>query len=214
MRIGILGGTFNPVHFGHLHIAEEVQAACGLDQVWFLPTCHPPHKQLAADVPFSDRLAMVEAALGGAADFYANDIEGQRGGTSYSVETLEQLRQQYPRHQFYFIMGLDSFQDIASWKNYPRLFELTHLVVTARPGFAGSLSQLLPVAIEDSFCYDAVSKKLTHAAGFTVIEVPHTCRDISSTDIRQKLAAQEPVDTLVPAAVIEYIAKHLLYLNG
>ncbi len=104
---------------------------------------------------------MVEAALVGYADFYANDIEGQRGGTSYSVETLEQLRQQYPQHQFYFIMGLDSFQDISSWKNYPRLFELAHLVVTARPGFAGSLAQLLPVAIADFFCYDAVCKKLT-----------------------------------------------------
>ena len=213
MRIGILGGTFNPIHFGHLHIAEEVQESCNLDQIWFLPTCRPPHKQLAADIPFARRLAMVEAALVDFPQFYANDLEGRRGGTSYSVETLEQLRLEYPQHQFFFIMGLDSFQDISSWKDYPRLFELAHLVVTARPGFSGTLPQLLPVAIADRFCYDAVSKKLTHDAGFTVIEVAHTCRDISSTGIRQKLVAGESVAGLVPPAVSEYIKKHQLYLE-
>ena len=213
MRIGILGGTFNPIHFGHLHIAEEVQKNCALDQVWFLPTCQPPHKQLAAEVPFGQRLAMVEAALDDQPDFQACDIEGQRGGTSYSVETLEQLRQQYPQNQFFFIMGLDSFQEISSWKDYPRLFELAHLVVTARPGFFGSLQQFLPVAIADRFCYDAVFKKLTHDTGFTVSEVAHTCRDISSTEIRNKLINGEPLDDLVPGPVIEYIKTHQLYLQ-
>ncbi|HEY5674011.1 MAG TPA: nicotinate-nucleotide adenylyltransferase [Malonomonas sp.] len=213
MRIGILGGTFNPIHFGHLHIAEEVLKGCALEQVWFLPTCRPPHKQLAAEIPFAQRLAMVEVALADYPHFSACDIEGRRGGTSYSVETLEQLRRQYPQHQFFFIMGLDSFQDISSWKDYPRLFELTHLVVTARPGFSGTLQQLLPVAIADRFCYDAVSKKLTHDTGFTLIEVTHTSCDISSTEVRQKLVTGESVAGLVPVAVIEYIKKHQLYLN-
>ncbi len=214
MRIGILGGTFNPIHFGHLHIAEEVQKACGLDQVWFLPTCHPPHKQLAADVPFADRLAMVEAALRGYPQFVASDLEGRRGGTSYSVETLQQLRSEHPAEEFYFIMGLDSFAEISSWKNYPRLFELAHLVVTARPGFSGTLRQLLPVAIADRFCYDAQSENLTHRSGFAVISVPHTCRDISSTEIRQRLLTGEAVAELIPAAVHDYIKRHQLYLNG
>ena len=213
MRIGILGGTFNPIHFGHLHIAEEVLSSCALDQVWFLPSCRPPHKQLAAEIPFAQRLAMVEAALTDYPAFSASDIEGRRGGTSYSVETLEQLRRDCPQHQFFFIMGLDSFQDISSWKDYPRLFELAHLVVTARPGFSGTLRQLLPVAIADRFCYDAVSKKLTHDTGFTLVEVTHTCRDISSTEVRQKLEAGESVAGLVPVAVIKYIKKHQLYLN-
>jgi len=211
MRIGILGGTFNPIHFGHLHIAEEVQECCQLDQVWFLPSCRPPHKQLADEVPFVDRLAMVEAALKQYPQFKANDLEGRRGGTSYSEETLRQLHKEYPGHEFFFIMGLDSFQEISSWKNYPQLFELAHLVVTARPGYSGRLEELLPVAIADRFCYDADSEKLMHDAGFAVISVAHTCRDISSTEIRRRLAAGISVDDLLPAAVLDYIEANGLY---
>ncbi len=211
MRIGILGGTFNPIHYGHLHIAEEVLQGCELDQIWFLPTCRPPHKQLADDVSFARRLAMVELAVQERPEFLAVDIEGRRGGTSYSVETLEELRREYPEHQFYFIMGLDSFQEISSWKEYSRLFELAHMVVTARPGFSGALEQFLPVAIADRFCYDAESKKLTHDAGFTVSELTHTSRDVSSTEIRQRLRQGKSVDRLLPALVIEYIKAHRLY---
>lgn len=213
MRIGILGGTFNPIHFGHLHIAEEVLKSCALDQVWFLPTSRPPHKALAAEVPFAERLAMVEAAVADCPQFIASDLEGRRGGTSYSVETLEELRSECPGDEFFFIMGLDSFAEIATWKDYSRLFELAHLVVTARPGFSGSLQQLLPVAIADRFCYDAESKNLTHAAGFSVVSVPHTCRDVSSTEIRRRLQVGADVAGLVPATVIAYIEQHRLYKN-
>ncbi|NOY12906.1 MAG: nicotinate-nucleotide adenylyltransferase [Deltaproteobacteria bacterium] len=214
MKIGLLGGTFNPVHYGHLHIAEEVFTCCGLDQVWFVPTCQPPHKRLVDEVSFQHRSAMVAAALADDPRFMVCDIEGRRGGTSYSVETLEQLHHEYPQHQFFFIMGLDSFQEIGSWKDYPRLFELAHLVVTARPGFSGSLQALLPVAIADRFCYDAESKNLLQTGGFSVFSVTHTCRDISSTDIRRKLMAGEDVSSLIPDAVSDYIRQHKLYQNS
>ena len=211
MRIGILGGTFNPLHEGHLHIAAAAQGDCRLDQVWFLPTCRPPHKSVEDEVPFTDRLAMVEAALAALPDYFACDLEGRRGGTSYSVDTLKQLRRAFPQHEFFFIMGLDSFAEIDSWKDYPRLFELAHLVVAARPGFVGSLRQLLPVAIADRFCYDAESENLMHVSGFSVISITHTRRDLSSTEIRQRLKRGEDVSSEVPEAVRDYIEQHQLY---
>lgn len=211
MKIGLLGGTFNPIHFGHLHIAEEVLSACGLDQVWFIPTCQPPHKTLAEDVTFEQRLAMVDVAIAGDGRFRSSDLEGRRGGKSYSVTTLELLRSEYPDHEFYFIMGLDSFREIGLWKCYERLFELAHIVVTARPGFSGDPRGLLPVAIVDRFCYDADAEKLRHDAGFTVIFVSHTSRDISSTGVRQAVASGDSIDGLVPTAVVDYIGRHRLY---
>ena len=211
MKVGILGGTFNPIHNGHLHIAEEVRKYCELDQVWFVPTCQPPHKQLAEEVAFSHRMAMVEAALATYPDFRACDIEGRRGGTSYSVETLEQLRKEYPQYQFFFIMGLDSFVEIGSWKNYPRIFDLAHVVVTARPGFSGTLRQFLPVAIADRFCYDAESEKLTQRNGFSVFSVTHTCRDVSSTEVRRQLQVGGDVGGMLPKPVTDYIRQHELY---
>jgi nicotinate-nucleotide adenylyltransferase len=211
MRIGLLGGTFNPIHFGHLHIAEEVVESCNLAQVWFVPTCKPPHKQLADEVSFIQRLAMVKLALQDYPRFFSSDIEGRRGGISYSVETLEQLTAEYPQHEYFFIMGLDSFQEIGLWKNYPRLFELAHIVVAARPGFTGSLQELLPVAIADRFCYDSDSKNLRFDTGFSLIKVAHTCRNISSTEIRQQLSMNRDIGEHVPRPVIEYIRGHDLY---
>jgi nicotinate-nucleotide adenylyltransferase len=213
MRIGLLGGTFNPIHNGHLHIAEEVRKSCQLDQVWFIPTWQPPHKEVAADVSFVQRLDMVAAALADYPAFVACDVEGQRGGTSFSVETLTQLRKEYPQHEFFFIMGLDSFREISLWHRYQELFELAHIVVTARPGCAGTIQQLLPVAIADRFCYDSQSKNLRFDKGFSLIVVDHTSYDASSTEIRQRVAQQRSIEEVVPPAVSTYIATHQLYVH-
>lgn len=211
MRIGIFGGTFNPLHNGHLHIAGEVLRTCELDQVWFLPACLPPHKELADAVSFAERYAMVEAAIAPFPEFVACDLEGRRGGRSFSVKTLEELRRLHPADEFTFIMGLDSFAEIGLWRSYTRLFDLCHIAVAARPGFTGGLEQLLPVAVADRFCYDADALKLSGKSGFSVQLVRQTAADISSTEIRSRLARGESVSELIPAVVAAYIYQHQLY---
>ncbi|HKI52464.1 MAG TPA: nicotinate-nucleotide adenylyltransferase [Geothermobacteraceae bacterium] len=211
MRTGIFGGTFNPIHLAHLAIAEEARRACRLDRVIFLPAADPPHKPIADDVPFIQRLAMVEAALAGHAGFCASDLEAQRSGKSYSVETLKILRHQHPDDSFYFIIGLDSFRDLATWKSYRQLFQLCHLVVVSRPGISTDLRQLLPIAIRQEFCYSAESKNLRHCSGNTVIFLEEPRLEISSTEIRRRVAARQTIQDLVPLSVADYIERHGLY---
>jgi len=211
MRTGILGGTFNPIHLAHLAIADEARRVCRLDRVIFLPAADPPHKPIAGEVPFDQRLAMVELALAEHPGFCASDLEAQRSGKSYSVDTLDILQRRYPNDELYFIIGLDSFRDLATWKSYEKLFRLAHLAVVARPGISTDLHRLLPIAIREEFCYSAKSKNLRHKSGKTVIFLDETRLEISSTEIRQRVAARQTIQDLVPAAVADYIDRHGLY---
>ena len=212
MRTGIFGGTFNPIHLAHLRVAEEVREACGLDRIIFLPAALPPHKQSATDTPFHHRLAMVEAAIADHPGFIASDLESKRTGASYSVETLKALQQLYPDDTLYFIIGLDSFCDIASWKDYPRLFELANIVVAHRPDYGHDDPRaLLPVALADQFCYDEGSVNLSHKCGNELIFVAETRLAISSTMLRERVAQERSIRYLVPPAVEAYIQKHNLY---
>jgi nicotinate-nucleotide adenylyltransferase len=212
MKLGILGGTFNPIHLAHLRIAEEVREACALDRVLFIPAAVPPHKPLAGDIPFAQRLAMVEAAIADHPAFAVSDIENRRPGKSYSVHTLEALRREHPTAELFFIIGLDSFRDLSTWREYQRLFELTHLVVAARPGVAeGDPKSLLPIAIMKDFCYNRASNSLKHRSGNSIFFVEETLLDISSTRIRRMVATGRSIRYLVPAPVLDYIDRHGLY---
>ena len=212
MKTGILGGTFNPIHLAHLGIAREVFDSCQLDQVLFIPAAEPPHKDVAGQTPFAHRLAMVEAAITDEPDFRASDLEIKRSGKSYSVDTLEVLRQQDPDGERYFIIGLDSYRDIAMWKDFARIFDLSHVVVTTRPGvIIDDPLAPLPVAMHDNFCYSQKSGEMLHKSGNRLIFLTETCLDISSTKIRSMLANGQDVSALVPAAVLDYIKKHRLY---
>lgn len=213
MNLGILGGTFNPIHFAHLRMAEEARERCGLERVLFIPAADPPHKPVAASATFSQRLAMVQAAIAGNAAFVASDLEARRAGKSYSVQTLEILREMHPAAELFFIVGLDSFRDLGTWWEYQRLFQLAHLVVVTRPGVAsdGDFSGLLPVAVRPEFCYDAAAKTLVHRQGQRVILLDETCLDISSTRIRRLVAAGRSPRYLLPDAVSTYISAHGLY---
>ncbi|AMV71156.1 nicotinate-nucleotide adenylyltransferase [Desulfuromonas carbonis] len=212
MRIGIFGGTFNPIHLAHLRVAEEVREVCALDRVMFLPAATPPHKSVAEEVPFAERLAMVEAAIADHPDFFASDLEGRRLGKSFSVDTLEILRREQPSDEFFFLIGMDSFRDLPTWRDYRRLFSLAHIVVAPRPGVNSEQPQeLLPVAMRDQFCYDATSKTWRHAGGTSLIFLAETYLDISSTRIRQLVAAGRSIRYLVPPAVAEHIRHRGFY---
>ena len=213
MKTGILGGTFNPVHYGHLRIAEEVREAFRLDRVMFLPAATPPHKDVAAEVSFDHRLAMVRAAVADHPAFEVSDLEGERDGKSYSVHTLEILARRHPDDLFYFIMGMDSFLDITSWKEWRRLFALAHIVVTARTGFGVDDPQAaLPVAVAGEFCYDQRSCCLRHVSGKSLVFLEETRLDISSTRLRAMVREGRSLRYLVPPSVDAYIRQQRLYL--
>ena len=212
MKTGILGGTFNPVHMAHLAIAEEVKQAFQLDRILFIPAAEPPHKDVAGEVSFKHRLAMVKLAIQDKPDFQVSDLEIRRQGKSYSVDTLEILKQEDPDGELFFIIGLDSYRDIASWKEFDRIFSLCQLVVTTRPGVEVSDPLApLPVAIHSDFCYDETSKKIRHKSGNYVFFLSKTKLDISSTRIRKLLHSGQSVTDLIPSAVSDYIEKNHLY---
>ncbi len=211
-RIGIFGGTFNPIHNAHLRSAEEVRERQHLDRVLFVPSATPPHKGSENLASAAHRLTMVRLAIARNPAFRVSTIEIDRRGRSYSVDTLRALHAQLPAAQFVFIVGLDAFREIGTWKDYAALFELCDLVVTSRPGLADPLRVLpLPVAVRSKFCYRKESQSLEHRTGHKVIFQPLTPLDISSTALRERLGSGLSIRYLIPAAVERYIARHRLY---
>ncbi len=211
MKLGLLGGTFNPVHLAHLRIAEEAREVACLDQVLFIPAPDPAHKPLAGDVPFSNRYEMVRLAIADNPLFAVSDIEARRSGKSYTVETLLTLREERPDDELYFIIGSDSFLELALWHRYAEIFSLTSLVVMERPDkeVVNPLLQL-PEAVQDDFRQESGSL-LHHKSGATIRFVPGTQLDISSSHLRELLVCGRSVRYLVPIVVEEYIAQKGLY---
>jgi len=214
-RIGIFGGTFNPIHLAHLRSAEEVCEALGLRQVLFIPSAMPPHKGSSGLAPAAHRVAMVRAAIARNPRFRLSTMEIERHGRSYSIDTVRALRARLPAAALYFIVGLDAFRDIATWKDYAALFELTNIVVTSRPPHAaGSWRTALPVAVRQQFCYRRRLRALEHRTGHLVVFQPITALDISASVIRQHLQHRRSIRYLVPPVVERYIVRHRLYERG
>ena len=134
-RIGILGGTFNPIHFGHLLIAQDAMEQLRLDRVKFIPSAQPPHKRYEGNATAAQRLAMIRLAVRGNPRFEVDDIEIRRGGTSYTVDTLAELRRRHPSARFWFIIGADSLRELHRWREVERLVRMCAFVTVARPGF-------------------------------------------------------------------------------
>jgi nicotinate-nucleotide adenylyltransferase len=212
-RIGIFGGTFNPIHIGHLRSAEEVCETQGLDRVVFIPSATPPHKRRDGLVSAAHRLAMVRLAIAGNPRFRVSAIELERGGPSFSVDTLHALRARRPRARFAFILGIDAFREIATWKSYRSLFALCDMVVTSRPPVrAAALRRALPVAARGEFCYRTASRTLEHRTGNRLIFQRLSDLDISASALRARLQHGLSVRYLVPASVERYITRHRLYV--
>ncbi|HZV82257.1 MAG TPA: nicotinate-nucleotide adenylyltransferase [Geobacteraceae bacterium] len=212
MRLGIIGGTFNPIHLAHLRIAEEVRDRLTLDRVIFIPAARPPHKEPNDYLVFEHRLAMVELAIEDNPGFSVSSLEEELGGTSYSVHTLTELRSLYPGDELYFIIGSDSYRDISSWYRYAEIFSLSNLAVVERPGAEiADLRSPLPVAMATEFCYDSDALRLTHRSGFSVYYLAGIPLAISSSEIRRLARKGCSLRYLLPEKVAGYIEEKRIY---
>jgi nicotinate-nucleotide adenylyltransferase len=211
-----MGGTFNPVHFGHLRAAEEVAESLRLTQVIFVPAAQPPHKSEVGLVPFGDRYRMLQLGIEENPIFELSDLEHKRAGKSYSVETLTQLSTLHGKgKELYFVLGLDAFLELPTWKSYRELFSLCHLVVVARPGYSPtSLHAMLQTQVSDNYSFDPKVEGFVHPAEHTVYYREVTLLDISSSTVRELLAKGCSVRYLVPEKVEAYIYKQGLYRNS
>jgi nicotinate-nucleotide adenylyltransferase len=212
-KIGLFGGTFNPIHYGHLRPAEETCEAFGLERVIFIPSCYPPHKETKEIAPSSLRVEMVRLAIADNPHFSLSEVELQRQGKSYSVETIWHFRKLFaPEAELYFILGLDAFLEIGTWKEYAALFHLCHFMIMTRPGGEKIFSrEHLPVELLENFCYDEKKRAYVHDSGFCIFPVEITALDISATKIRQHLQKGRSVKYLLPPPVEAFIYKNKLY---
>lgn len=213
-RLGLFGGTFNPIHYGHLRSAEEVCEALALDRLWFIPAGHPPHKTAQGITSFEVRLEMSRIAVGDHPVMSVSDLEGRRPGRSYSIETLRQIRLEMgPTWELYFILGLDAILEIATWKDYKDLFALSHFVVLDRPGYDRQrLGEVLRGEVHPLFRPLQGERSFQHPSGHKVVLQETTLMDISGTDIRKMVRCERSIRYLLPEAVREYIISHKLYL--
>ena len=213
MNIGLFGGTFDPIHWGHLRSAEEVREAFGLDRLLFIPAAMPPHKTKGAATPARDRLKMVRLAIAKNPGFAASSVEVNRPGKSYSIDTLRYFAgRTKKRDALYFILGRDAFKDIGSWKDFRKIFPLCHLIVTSRPGSGDSPTlRGIPIAARKLFCYDPKTKSFRHQSGTTLHTIKLTDIAISASDIRARVRNRKSIRYLVPAEVEAYIRRKGLY---
>lgn len=218
MRLGLLGGTFNPIHNGHLAIARQTRDALALDRVLFIPTNDPPHKPHQSLAPAQDRYEMVKLAIGSDPLLAMSDVELRRSGKSYSIDTVRQLQQEYgPQTQLYFLIGLDAFLDFPSWHEPATLLTLCSFIIISRPGLSfqalSALSMLPPLPQQSLLDLDGGrSSRLQVPMGthsLTCLRLPPS--DISASAIRSKFKQGLPTANLLPPSVESYILQHHIY---
>jgi nicotinate-nucleotide adenylyltransferase len=188
MRIGILGGTFNPIHLGHLILAEEIREKLALDKVIFVPAYLPPHKDNTEIAAAEARLGMVKLAIAGNPCFCVSDIEIKRSGRSFTIDTVKEFRKAYPGDELYFITGSDLLKYLEEWKDLEEILKIVKFIVATRPGFP----------LEDIPTY--------------ISTIAIRAVDISAFEIRSRIKNSRSFRYLVPEAVFKYIGKKKLYI--
>ncbi len=209
MNIGLLGGTFNPVHFGHLQLADAAMAECSLDQVVFIPSSQPPHKDEGSIAAFAHRIAMLQIAGRNAKRFSCTAIESELPTPSYTIDTLRAMRVLYPTDaRFFFIIGADAFLDLLSWKAYDEILRCVTLIVAERKGYhSEKIYEFLK-----NLQYAEHGGYWQRKNGARKIILLHTMPgNYSSTAIREKIGRGIFPENEMPDGVIEYIKKHTLY---
>ncbi len=214
-RLGILGGTFDPLHLGHLRAAESVREVMSLDEVIFIPSRTPPHKQRPGITPADDRYRMVFRALENESAFTVSDVEVARKGPSYTIDTLSMLAKRHPGADTFFITGVDSFRDIQTWSRWEELLRSYAFIVHDRPGsgletaYSSVPDDLHSLLVEVSD--DSVKRE---GKGGSIYLLRTVTLNISSTEVRAMVRTGRSIRYLVPAEVEAYIQEHRLYREG
>lgn len=196
-KLGILGGTFDPVHNGHLALAEAVMRDLELDELLFIPAPTPPHKEGRAITPFAQRYDMVQLAIDGRPHFWLSDMEAKRAGKSYTYDTLTAISAQAPAYELYFLTGADALEGFTHWYRWQEILDLCTLVVTTRPGFAFSMPEEL------------AAEARRRQKGVLLLEKDEV--DISATKLREAITLGVAWQQWVPEAVADYIQANHLY---
>lgn len=199
MRIGVYGGSFDPLHYGHLILAEQSREQTRLDEVWFIPAARPPHKLDAPPSSFDHRVAMLQLALTGNPGFRIDTLESKRSGPSYTADTLDELHRLHPGNEWFYLLGSDSVPDLPKWHEPARIVARASLVVMERQGFttpgSAEVAKLIGVPVTQ--------------LRMQKIDVPLI--ELASRDIRKRVAANRSIRFMVPEAVENYIRQHQLY---
>lgn len=215
MRIGLFGGSFNPLHLGHLRAAEEDREQLGLDLMYFIPAASPPHKSGDDLAPADHRLAMVRLGTKGNRYFMVSEAEARRSGPSYTIDTIRHfLAAARVRSEFYLIMGGDQFAELETWKEADEITRLSHLAVHTRPTGGGAGADPRTLAALNRFGYSVKNDSYVNSSGHTLTFVATTFFPISATLIRRKIAARQSIRYLVPGDIADYIERHALYRAG
>lgn len=217
-RVGVLGGTFDPVHNGHLGIAAEAKAKFCLDRVLFVPVNISPHKRQRVITPAHHRLEMLRLAIQAEPSFVLSTIEIERSGISYTIDTLQELETANPAMDLFLIMGIDTFKELGSWKEPLRLLERYHFLVGTRPGYSLGNSDEMVRQLSDG-AYVSVSGggeenifRFQHKrSGKTLVFFEIGPRPVSSSEVRENVSRHKEIKNMLPPEVENYIMRHQLY---